>query len=550
MHRGLLVLALASAGAACVGSMSEPDGTSGANVGPEVPAFAPAVGGLRRLSVEQYQSSLRDLIGPEIVLPTRIEPDRRIEGLASVGSSIANTSKRGVEQYVAASYDVATQAMADDAVRARLVTCTPTATVDDACAEQFVTAFGARAYRRPLEATEVAALVDVAGEAASTLGDFHDGLVYAMAAILQSPSFLYRAEVGEDDPANPGLRRYDGYELAARVSFFLWNAAPDQALIDAAASGALLTDDGLGAEVERMLADERARDGVRAFFTDMLHLADLDRLNKDPDVFVHFSAELGAIARQETLAVIEDHVVDQRADYRDLLTTRTTFLDRKLASIYGVPAPSLEGFQRFEFPSDSLRRGILGHVSFLALNSHAASSSAVRRGQFVREVLLCGSIPAPPANANTAIPEPTDEARTLRDRVLIHFQNPTCRGCHQLMDPVGLAFENFDGIGRFRTIENGALIDPSGSINGRYFADASELGEVLHDHPDVPRCLVRTMYRYATGHVEVQSETSVLARLEQAFADQGFDVLSLMRTVVLDPGFRTASPPDTTPEQP
>lgn len=549
-QRAWVALLLAVTGAACVGVVDEPSTDRPGSTAPEAPAYVPAVGGLRRMIPSEYARTIRDLVGPEIVIAARIPPPQRLEGLVAVGASIEAMSRRATETFEDAAYEVAEQAMTMVAVRDRLVTCAPAGIVDDACATTFVTSFGRRAFRRPLTAAEVQTLVTLARDAANVVGDFHQGLVYPMAAILQSPFFVYRPELGAPDPQNPGLFAYDGFELAARIAYFLWSSAPDETLLAAAESGALATDEGLAAEVERMLADDRAREGVRAFFTDMLRLGQLDTLAKDPTVFVLFSTEVGPAAREETLRTIENLVVDERGDYRDLFTTRTTFIDRKLASIYDVPAPSLTEFARFEHPDSSLRRGILGQVAFLAPNSHPASSSAVLRGKFVREVFLCGQIPAPPANANTAIPEASDDVRTLRDRVYLHFQVASCRGCHQMMDPVGLAFENFDGLGRFRTMENGALIDASGSLNGQYFEDASGLAEVLRTHPDVPSCLVRTMYRYATGHPEGSGETRVLERLGDTFVRSRYDVLALMRAIVLDPGFRQASPPDTVPEVP
>lgn len=548
--RAWLALTLAVSGAACVGIVDEPATDRRGSTAPEAPAYAPAVGGLRRMLPTEYARTIRDILGPEIVIATRIPSPQRLEGLIEVGASIENASRRATETFDDASYEIAEQAMAPGPVRDRLVTCTPSGVVDDTCAATFVSSFGRRAFRRPLTSSEVQTLVTLAHDSATVVGDFYGGLVYPMAAILQSPFFVYRPELGTADAASPGLFAYDGFEIATRMSYFLWSSAPDEALLAAAESGALATDEGIAEQADRMLADDRAREGVRAFFSDMLRLSALDTLTKDPTVFVLFSTEVGASAREETLRTIENLVLDERGDYRDLFTTRTTFIDRKLASIYDVTAPTLTGFARFELPADGPRRGILGQVAFLAPNSHPASSSAVLRGKYVREVFLCGEIPAPPANANTAIPEPSADARTLRDRVYAHLQVEGCRSCHQLMDPVGLGFENFDGLGRFRTMENGALIDPSGSLNGRWFEDAVGLEGVLATHPDVPPCLVRTMYRYATGHPETQGETRVLTRLSQSFANHGYDVLDLMRAIVLEPGFRQASPPDTVPEVP
>lgn len=548
LRRVSLALVCVVSASACVASIGDPEADDAPPIEPAAPAFTPAAGNLRRLTTEQYRNVIKDLLGPDIVVPPRIEPDARIEGLLAVGAGITSFSDRGVEQFESAAYDIARQALAPGPSRDRLVPCQPWFVIDPGCAEAFVRPFGRAAFRRPLTEQEVQSFVDVAGYAAPRLGDFYRGLEFAMAAMLQSPYFVFRVEIGEPDPANPGRFRYDAYELATRMSFFAWNSTPDAALIDAAENGVLDTDEGYAQELARLLADERARGGVRAFFADMLRLAELEQLNKDPVVYVHFSPEVGQSAREETLLGVEHLVFDRRADYREFLTTRTSFVDRQLASIYNVPAPTLLGHGQVEFPSGGLRAGFLGQVSFLGLQAHAASSSATLRGKFVREVFLCAAIPPPPANANTAIPEATEAAPTLRDRVLVHFENPTCRSCHQLMDPMGLAFENFDGIGRFRTTENDARIDPSGSLNGTYFEDAAALAEVLYEEPDVPRCLVRTMYRYATGHVEVTGETAELRALTDAFASVQYDVLELMRLVAMRPGFRTALPPDSTEE--
>ena len=262
------------------------------------------------------------------------------------------------------------------------------------------------------------------------------------------------------------------------------------------------------------------------------------------------SPEVGPSAREETLLGLERLVFEIDGDFRDILTTRETFLNRRLAAIYDVPAPVREGFGLTELPEDGLRMGLLGQVSFLAPNAHATSSSATLRGKFIREVLLCAAIPPPPANANTALPEPSGTALTLRDRSEEHMQSGSCRGCHQLMDPMGLSLENFDGIGRYRTTDHGVLIDASGELNGVAFADAEELGYLLHDHPDVPRCLVRTMYRYATGRLEASGETQALRQLTDAFTADGYRVKDLMREVALHRSFRHAVAPDGTPEVP
>lgn len=509
------------------------------------PAPAPLVPSapvLKRLTRAQYVNSLRDLLGPGIVPPSATEPDLAQSGFLAVGAARTSISPRGVEQYESGAFSMAAQVMDEPDRRAALMPCAPRHVVDDECARAFVRTFGLRAWRRPLTVAEEDGLVAIARAAAEALGDFHTGLQYPLAALLQSPNFLFRVEVGEADPGRPGLLRYTSWEMASRLSYFLWNTTPDEALLDAAARDELVTDAGLRAEVGRLLADERARSAVRGFFSELLRLHELDRVVKDPNIYHHYSPDLGASAREETLRVIEHLVFDEEADVRDLFTTRTTFVDRRLAAIYNVPAPAREGFARIELPADGPRAGYFGQVSFLALFAHPVSSSATLRGKFVRQTLLCGEIPPPPSDVNTALPEPSPELPTLKERVVVHLTNPACSSCHLLMDPIGLGFEQFDGIGHFRPLENGAVVDPASELDGVDYADARQLASIVRDHPDTGPCMVRNLYRYATGNVEGRGEGQAIDALAETFEAEGFQLKALMEAMVLSPIFRYARP--------
>lgn len=520
--RLLALLCFGALGVSCEGVVADPP--------PEElrppPPFEPGPQQMRRLTTAQYGNLVRDLVG-DIVVPTSLPPDEVEGGLRAVGATRAGVSSRGVDQYEAAAYVIAEQAMSEER-RSELLPCDPTGTVDTACAERFIRRFGRKAWRRPLTTEEINRLVAVADQAALTLDDFYDGLEFAIAAILQSPDFVFRVEVGSDG-------RLTDWEMAERLSFFLWNTGPDEALLDAAASGTLRSD-GLTVHVDRMLADPRLRQGVRAFFDEMLGLEGLNSLSKDPTVFAHVSPDVGPDAREETLRLVEYVVLDEQLDYRELITTRTTFINRKLASIYGVQAPSRDDFGRFEHPEDSLRRGLLGQLSTLALHSHPASSSATLRGAFIRRTLMCGSIPPPPANVDTSVPEPLPGQATLRARVARHLTEPSCAGCHRLMDPLGLALENFDAIGRFRTTDNDEPIDASGELNGILFDDPVDLATTIAESGEYTRCLTRTMYRYATGHEESPDEAEAILSVHDEFTESGFLVLSLMRAVALSRG--------------
>ncbi len=537
------LLALAALLGGCHGKVGGSDVTPPtplqAGVGEPTPIAA------QRLTATQYRAAIRDLFGPSIVV-SALEPDvvtPEDDGFETTAAGRSAISKRGVEQYETAAYSIANQIVADPKLLAGALPCKP-ATVDDAaCAKTFATETGRRVFRRRLSEVEVTRVASIVTAAATKLGSFEKGLVYGIASLLQSPNFLYRPVVGEPDPKDPGKRRFTAVELASRLSFFLWNTIPDEPLLAAAESGALVTEAGLAAEVTRMLASPKARDGLRAFVREWLRLGELDALEKDSKIFTTYTSELGAMAREETLRVFEDLVFDRDEDVRTVFTTRRTFVNAKLASMYQVPAPSATGFAPTELPADGPRRGLLGHLAILALYAHPTSSSATLRGKFVREKLLCQPIPPPPAGLNTAIPEPDAVSRTLRQRVKVHLSDAYCNGCHSQMDPIGLGLEPFDGIGRFRTKENGGLIDPSGNLDGTYFGGPAELGQVIAEHPNLPACFARKMYQYATGQVLTDKQSLTIGALVAPFAKNGHRLKTLIVAVATSPEFRLVGAP-------
>ena len=494
---------------------------------------------LRRLTRSQYNNAIQDLLGDEVVLPSSLEPDETTDGLLAIGAALTTISPRGVEQYENAAYSLIAQVLDNPALRDELIQCTPEDTVDEECAEVTMATFGERAWRRPLDEEEISVLVDISTEASGVLDDFYEGLVFGLSAVLQSPNFLFRTELGEVDP-DSGDRRFSNYEMASRLSFFLWNTIPDEELLLAAAAEELTDDAGLLAQADRMMADERFEDGLREFFSDMLNLHELDDLTKDPTIFTHMSPEVGPSAREETLLGILDNVMTEDGDYRDVFTTTKTFLDRKMASIYSVRAPAREGFAPTVLDDAGGRRGLLGHASFLAMNSHPVSTSATLRGQFVREVLLCQYIAPPPSDVDTSIPEPSATARTLRERVAVHLEDAFCASCHQLTDPIGLGLEQFDGLGHFRLREEGAEIDPSGELDGHAFSDAWELSDRIANHPSLTTCFTRTFMAYASGHSVTDGEEEAVNYLNEGFQYMDHSVQFLMQDLIMSSAFRMA----------
>ncbi len=535
-----LVLGLASAGSAAL-SGCKSEGVAPAPTplatGPAGPANAFPVGA-QRLTKSQYTASIHDIFGPDTVVPPALEPDVAAEGFESVGSTGSTVSARGIEQYEAAAQAIAKQVSGDPKLLGRVLACSPSSPEDVACARSFVSSLGERVYRRPLSEPELLKLMGIVTSAGKALGSFEKGAFYGISAMLQSTQFLYRPVVGEPDPERPGQLRFSSYEFASRLSFFLWNSTPDTALLEAAKSGKLSSYEGVEKEVTRMLASPKAREGLRNFVREWLRLADLDLLQKDTKLFTTYTADLGPMAREETLRGFEDLAFDRDTDIREIMTTRRTFVTPKLASMYQVAAPSATGFAPVELPEKGGRRGLLGQVSFLALYSHPTSTSATLRGKFVREKLLCTPILPPPVNLNTALPEPTETSKTLRERVKIHFADPSCAACHSAMDPIGLGLEQFDGIGRFRTKENGVTIDASGELDGAPFSDASSLAQAIHDSPVFPSCITRKVFLYATGSLPTPSLVPTTDALNERFVASGYRMKVLMATVAQSPAFR------------
>jgi len=249
-------------------------------------------------------------------------------------------------------------------------------------------------------------------------------------------------------------------------------------------------------------------------------------------------------AREQTLRTIVDHLLVRRGDYRDLFTTRHTFLSPALAVLYGVPVSS--GWTPYDVPADSPRVGLLTQVSFLALHAHPGRSSPTLRGKALRELLLCQRVPHPPPNVDfSKVENPDPSLHTMRERLTAHRSNPVCAGCHRIVDPIGLGLENFDGVGEFRNTEGGESIDASGTLDGRNFKDAVGLGQALHDDPALTSCLVSRMYSYGVGGAPANGEQTqaLLKYFDARFADDGYRVPDLMRTIALSEAFSEVTEP-------
>ena len=508
---------------------------------------------VRRLTPEQYQQIVTDVFGPTIKVNGRFEPIPRVNGLLAVGAGKVSVSASGVQGYDSMARDIADQVVSPEN-RGTLLACEPTAAnkPDDKCSREILTGVGKLLFRRPLSDGELNALVSDAAAATTELKDYYSGLSLTLATLLVSPEFLFRADMSE--AAADGGKRLNAYAKASRLSFFLWNSAPDGALLQAAAIGELDSEKGLTKQVDRMLASPRLEAGVRAFFIDMLGLERFSALTKDAVLYPKFYADVPTDAEEQTLRTIVDHLITRRGDYRDLFTTRHTFLTPMLGAVYRIPvaenAPNTDPSRwvPYDFPADDPRVGILTQISFVSLHSHPGRTSPTLRGKALREIFLCQKVPDPPGNVDfTAVENATNPMfKTARERLGAHATEAMCTGCHKLVDPMGLVLENFDTSGAYRKTENTAPIDTSGALDGVKFTDAAGLAKAVHDHPSLTQCLVNRVYSFAAGRPAAAGEADFVKYLGKSFADDGYRVPALMRRIAVSQAFyRVAAPTKT-----
>ena len=496
---------------------------------------------VRLLSQEQYANTLAYVFGPDIKVAAHFAPFRRTDGLLEVGASSAGITLGQMQEFQRTAGALAEQVVSPEH-RNFLIPCSPRHDnrADQRCATEFLSSVGRLLFRRPLTKAEIRQLATFTDESADRLKDFYAGLAVTLEGMLVSPDMLYIIDRSEADPDAPGQRRLDGYSLASRLSFFLWNAAPDYALLKMAERGELKKPAGYAKAVDYLLASPRLETGVRALFDDMLGFDDFAVLSKDPGIYPAFVGDTVQDAREQTLRTIVDHLLVRKLDYRDLFTTRHTFMSPSLATLYGVSTGP--GWTPYEIPADNERVGLLTQIAFLASHAHPGRSSPTLRGKALRELLLCQTVPRPPPNVDFSIIEdPKSTLKTARERLAAHRANPVCAGCHKITDPIGLSLENFDGAGQYRATEKGAPIDASGNLDGKTFSDPAGLAQAVHDSPAVPACMVRRAYSYGTGSSVKPNDKAVLPYLNNQFANAQYRFPDLLRVIALSRAFSHVS---------
>jgi len=405
------------------------------------------------------------------------------------------------------------------------------------CARRVLSSLAKRAYRRPVTADDMAPVMEQY-EAGRKGGSFDTGIEHGLRLILANPKFLFRVERAPDKPGP-----VSDIELASRLSFFLWSSIPDEALIDAAASGRLSTPAGIERQVTRMLADPRSRALTTNFASQWLLLRNLKNHIPTPGDFPNFDNELRQAFRRET-ELFFGSIVEENRSVLDLINANYTFVNERLARHYGIQNVYGSNYRRVTVTSEA-RRGLLGQGSVLTVTSYPNRTSPVLRGKYILENILGTPPPAPPANVPALSDnEAGHEPKSLRERLELHRASPACASCHRVMDPLGFALENFDGIGAWRAKEPGGAIDPSGKLaDGSNVDGPVALRAAIMRHPDqFVRTLTEKLMTYGLGRGLEYYDMPVVRGIARDAAKKDYRFSAIVAGIVSSPPFRQKAP--------
>lgn len=527
----------------CEGLIGGADGgrASGSEVFVCQTADAISVGStpVRRLTNTEYDNTVRALLGDGVPPLPEQPSDAVLQGSFENDALSLGPSDVRVARYETAAIMLGEYAVKDAAARDRVLPCGPE---DAECGQQFVESFGKRAFRRPLTDDELDRWVGFFELQRASI-DFEAAAQLTIAGMLQSPQFLYRLE-DKGSPINGNQLELTQHELASRLSYFLWETMPDDELLAAADAGELETEAQLESQARRLLADDRARDAVRNFHRQWLYLDRVLGEAKVPELFPMWGTGAADSAKEETLLFIESLFFDG-GTVDELFTSNVAYVDDVMAELYDIPSPA-EPWEQVEL--DPLERaGLLSRVAFLAGNAHEANGSPPLRGVYVMERILCEQRPSPPANADVSPVEadPDQGPMTNRDLFEKRTEPSTCQGCHVRIDGFGFGFENYDAAGRFRTEDNGLPVDASGYANGigndAPYEGAVELQALLAESDVVRDCVAKQWFTYANGRPVESADACQLEAIQEAFAENGGNLVELLVSIVTRPEFRLRS---------
>jgi Protein of unknown function (DUF1592)/Protein of unknown function (DUF1588)/Protein of unknown function (DUF1587)/Protein of unknown function (DUF1595)/Protein of unknown function (DUF1585) len=490
---------------------------------------------LRRLNRAEYKSTVHDLLGVDTATVDTFPPDNAGLGFTN-NADVLSVTNLLAEAYMTGSEGFAKAALAN------IATLVPCASVgDDACAKQFIADFGLRALRHPLTDADNTTYFNLF-TAGKMGGTFADGIELVIEGMLQSSDFLYRVE--QSDPAAPAdaVVAVNDFEMATRLSYFFWGTMPDKTLFDAAAAKRLTAPADIEAQVTRMLTDPKAKAAVAQFHGEWLSTGQVSSVEKDGTMFPEFTPAIRAAMRQEVETFV-DQVFWTDGKVETLFSAPYSYMSKDLAAFYGVAAPAGDGFQKVML-DPTQRAGIATQGALLTSFAKPNQSSPVLRGKFVREQFFCTKLPDPPANLVIVAPT-VAPGSTTRQRFAQHEKDPMCASCHTLMDGLGLGFEQYDPIGRWRTQDQGLPVDSSGTVVGTdvdgTFIGGAALSSKLAQSGEVRACVVKQWFRYANGRQEIDADSCTLQNLNTQFDSGGHDMRDLRVKIALSDAFRFRS---------
>ena len=525
--------------AGCGGPANQPDGGNGPDPGMSAGCGDTTVRAhrrIRRLTRFEFDNTVADLLRIPSSWGQSFPPDDVVAGFDNNGAALR------VGPLLADKLLAASEAIAEASAK-NLVQFEPcAANGNDDCARKLIGTLGGRAFRRPIEKGEQDRYFAVYQAVAKTDG-FGEGAKAVVAALVQSPNFLYRTELG-GAPAGPGLTALTDHEIASELSYLFWSSMPDDELLGVAAAGKLHSPEAIAAQARRLLASPKSRPMLDHFAAQWLSLDTINRVSKDPK-YTDFTPAIRAAMTKETLDWFDHVVRGGTGKLPELFVTRESIVTPELATFYGLPGAPIE-----VLPDGSVRRdvsaahrgGLLANGSILASMAKPNSASPVHRGKLVREKILCGFLPPPPAGLNLQL-APVDPSMSNRDRFTMHASNPTCASCHSLIDKIGFGFERFDAVGRYQETDNGHAIDDTGEIIATRTVDGTfhgvlDLEERLAKSDDVSACFARQWVTYGYGQEESQDTACLISRATTAFRGSDLTIADLLVALTQSPDFR------------
>jgi Protein of unknown function (DUF1592)/Protein of unknown function (DUF1588)/Protein of unknown function (DUF1595)/Protein of unknown function (DUF1587)/Protein of unknown function (DUF1585) len=498
---------------------------------------------IHRLTRAEYANTIRDLLGASLTSLDTLPPDSGADGFTKASVSQASSANT-LQAYEAASDELVATVFKDPTLRAQLVTCD--LSTGNACVRSTLEAFLPKAWRRPVQAAEVDRLMTLAGTEAQAGGSAEEQLRLALRAALISAKFLFLIEA-DPNPADTAPHALGDYELANRLSYFLWSSMPDSALTGLAAQGTLHDEAVLAQQVQRMLIDPLKGQAItREFASEWMQLQAIPLKQPDQQLFPMVNDALKQSMLEQSRMFFQD-LLTSGGPISNLVASDYTFVDASLASLYGLPAPQGSGFVKTSLAGTTRIGGLLGQSSFLLQFASQVRSSPVKRGAWVLDNLFCA--PSPPPPAAVAVANAAQEAdpaflakvaqQTGRERLGEHRAPANCAVCHNRIDPIGLGLENYDAVGQYRTIDVGKVIDPSGQLDAAdpksTFADAAGLSALLAADPRVASCLGQKLLTFALTRAPTPTEVDYTGSLTTGNADS---LSNLITKVVTGTPFR------------